>query len=74
MNQCTGISAGWCPIHGDCICKDPYDKNDYDCPLHSESSTHGELQGIQTAWGFIEFHDDENNQDDWIENITPEER
>ena len=18
--DCTGISAGWCPIHGDCLC------------------------------------------------------
>jgi hypothetical protein len=42
---CTGISAGWCPVCGDCVCKDELDKNDEACPLHSESSRHGEVQG-----------------------------
>jgi hypothetical protein len=49
MNECTGISANWCPIHGDCTCpvsSDPdcnilADKNDDNCPLHSAASTHG---------------------------------
>lgn len=39
---CTGASAGWCPVHGDCVCKNPDDKNDENCPLHSKSSSHGE--------------------------------
>jgi len=39
---CTGISATWCPIHGDCTCADREDLNDYDCPLHSSSSDHGD--------------------------------
>jgi len=58
---CTGISANWCPIHGDCICRDEDDKNDDDCPLHSMFSTHGEPQGIETVWGFVGFgsYDDE---------------
>lgn len=51
--ECTGISAGWCPIHGDCTCRDPEDKNDDDCPLHSSSSTHGEQQFILTVWGNV---------------------
>lgn len=38
--ECTEVSANWCPIHGDCICDDPADLNDEDCPLHSSSSTH----------------------------------
>ena len=37
---CTGIAAGWCPIHGACTCVDPEDKNDDDCPLHSAESDH----------------------------------
>lgn len=55
---CTGISANWCPLHGDCICPrhlvpewddvdqhpeyENSDGQDEDCPLHSISSTHGE--------------------------------
>ena len=42
---CTGITAAWCPIHGDCRCPDrgwAGDLNDPDCPLHAPSSLHGE--------------------------------
>ena len=39
---CTGVSAGWCPIHGDCTCADPEDLNDDDCPRHSACSDHAE--------------------------------
>jgi len=41
---CTGSSARWCPIHGDCVCK--YDEEGADwetnpqCPLHGDSSSH----------------------------------
>lgn len=56
--NCTGISANWCPIHGDCTCADPEDKNDDDCPLHSASSRHGEVQVIETAWGLVEIDDE----------------
>jgi hypothetical protein len=42
---CSGISAGWCPVCGDCTCKDPTDMNDDACPLHSHTSEHGEVQG-----------------------------
>lgn len=46
-DECTGISASWCPIHGDCECT-PDDeegnffngKNDPHCPLHCTASTH----------------------------------
>ena len=40
---CTGVSAGWCPICGDCICDrecGPFD--DPDCPLHAGDSPHAE--------------------------------
>lgn len=45
--QCTGVSAAWCPIHGDCTCPEinadgERDMNDGDCPLHSASSDHAE--------------------------------
>lgn len=36
---CTGVSAGWCPIHGDCLCRSlPVTE----CPLHAADSTHAE--------------------------------
>lgn len=52
--QCTGLTASWCPIHGDCLC--PRDEggehvdrytgepamHDEDCPLHAPSSSHAE--------------------------------
>jgi hypothetical protein len=56
---CTGISARWCPIHGDCVCPEipgsggEIDMNSDACPLHSFSSRHGEDVVIQTAWGPI---------------------
>jgi hypothetical protein len=53
--QCTGISASWCPIHGDCTCRDECDRNDDDCPLHSAASTHGEVQVFETIWGPVEI-------------------
>ena len=46
LEDCTGIAARWCPIHGDCECE-PDEDEDYDtrssqdCPLHSPTSTHG---------------------------------
>lgn len=50
--ECTGLSASWCPNHGDCTCglQDQaglvYDGGrtltDEDCPLHSPSSPHAE--------------------------------
>lgn len=69
--DCTGISATWCPIHGDCACRrndsgETCDDNDPDilsrcgekCPLHSPSSKHGEISGIVTAWGYVEIGGD----------------
>lgn len=41
---CTGLSAMWCPIHGDCRCaKTPTGEPNFEdpaCPLHSTSSMH----------------------------------
>lgn len=45
--ECTGSSASWCPVHGDCEC--PYLNDNPDegrtlddpgCPLHGEKSEH----------------------------------
>ncbi len=45
---CTGLSATWCPIHGDCICErssvdggfTSFDHlNNAACPLHSSLPT-----------------------------------
>lgn len=45
--ECTGVSAVWCPIHGDCACEDREsgDLDDKDCPLHGWNSTHAETPG-----------------------------
>lgn len=38
---CTGVSANWCPVCGDCCCRNPEDrKDDADCPLHNSLSRH----------------------------------
>lgn len=41
MPSCTGVSASWCPIHGDCVCDRENDEmNSEECPLHSRNSSH----------------------------------
>ncbi len=47
--NCTGLTAIWCPVHGDCTCGDINDDpdqgrtlNDYGCPLHGPASSHAE--------------------------------
>lgn len=39
---CTGISARWCPVHGDCTCPDESDLCEEWCPLHGLASSHAE--------------------------------
>ena len=52
---CTGVSASWCPVCGDCACPvddrgehvstlnpGDYGKDDPACPLHARSSKHAE--------------------------------
>lgn len=49
---CTGVTARWCPVHGDCSCRshdealadDMIDVpilSDPDCALHAPTSAHG---------------------------------
>lgn len=39
--ECTGLSATWCPIHGDCECPEPAEGlDDPWCPLHGSRSLH----------------------------------
>ena len=44
--HCTGISAGWCPVCGDCTCPrddtDTREEQSDNCPLHGTVSSHGE--------------------------------
>lgn len=41
--QCTGVSAVWCPVCGDCTCPDrEHSMDDLNCPLHGERSRHAE--------------------------------
>lgn len=39
-NGCTGVTASWCPVHGDCRC-DPPTLDSRLCPLHAPTSDHG---------------------------------
>jgi hypothetical protein len=45
--RCTGITASWCPVHGDCTCRryasgERIDGSRRGCPLHDDDSAHGE--------------------------------
>lgn len=51
--ECTGISASWCPNHGDCTCERGID-GDCDfgapmCPLHGDFSTHCIIASLPAA-------------------------
>lgn len=35
---CTGLFAGWCPIHGDCNCPQSDIYFDDRCPLHGKDA------------------------------------
>lgn len=42
MNEnCTERLQLWCPVHGDCQCRDKACLCDLECPLHSIISDHG---------------------------------
>ena len=42
--RCTGVSAAWCPVCGDCKCPDrEQDLDDPRCPLHGSASDHASL-------------------------------
>jgi len=60
--ECTGISADWCPVHGDCICPvvdgehvcmdgETYGRDNPACPLHGTNTDHGERVIVSTLWG-----------------------
>lgn len=55
--SCSGLSAGWCPNCGDCICPrngDSWEEyNTPGCPLHGETSKHGEMEEYETIWGTL---------------------
>lgn len=39
--KCTGLTAAYCPIHGDCSCADREEAmDDFNCPLHGPASDH----------------------------------
>lgn len=39
---CTGLTARWCPIHGDCTCPAEFPGDDHSCPLHGSFSQHAD--------------------------------
>jgi hypothetical protein len=40
--RCTGLTARWCPIHGDCSCDEVEGLDGSACPLHAFGSNHVE--------------------------------
>lgn len=58
--KCTGVTASWCPIHGDCTCPRKKDgereEEDPKCPLHSLSSDHAEVPFELNERGFVKLH------------------
>lgn len=51
--NCTGVTASWCPDHGNCTCpsdetgnRDWIDLDDGSCPLHASDSPHGESLAV----------------------------
>lgn len=46
QDECGGVAASWCPIHGACTC--PLNDGEYEqdinpiCPLHAVASRHAE--------------------------------
>ena len=51
--ECTGLTAAWCPSHGDCTCPDREDAQlDHPtCPLHGHTSDHGDPVGEAAGRG-----------------------
>lgn len=45
-SRCTGVTASWCPTHGDCTCATGPDGlptlDDTDCALHDPGGAHGD--------------------------------
>jgi DNA modification methylase len=39
---CSGLTATWCPVHGDCACDREHGLDAHACPLHSLDSTHAD--------------------------------
>ena len=52
--ECTGLTAAWCPVHGDCACSRgrneglDCDLDDPKCPLHAPTSEHP--IEVSSAW------------------------
>lgn len=63
MIECTGVSARWCPLCGDCNCPELNDGGGWasldspDCPLHAPESRHAEDADdgpMRTVWGVVD--------------------
>ena len=53
--DCSEVSARFCPLCGECCCREEHDYNDEDCPLHSPYSFHGDAELAETLWGTFEI-------------------
>jgi hypothetical protein len=43
ITDCSGLTATWCQVHGDCACPEPEKAlADPECPLHAPGSDHAE--------------------------------
>jgi hypothetical protein len=41
---CTGLTARWCPVHGDCACPAGGSMDGTSCPLHAPTSAHDNVE------------------------------
>lgn len=56
--SCTGLTAAWCPVCGDCTCAllpsgEPCLDSEH-CPLHSVHSKHAETQTLEDCRARVE--------------------
>ena len=46
---CTGLTATWCPVHGDCTCEREFEQglDAPSCPLHAFDSQHANKENAR---------------------------
>jgi hypothetical protein len=68
-DRCTGLTARWCPIHGDCSCDAVEGLGGSACPLHAMGSNHveGESDPLAALAATPDARPDPRATLDWIE-------
>lgn len=70
--ECNEGSSQWCPVCGDCCCKNIEERmDDPDCPLHSPDSNHGRWHDLKQKEKDLLFANQSSNWFLWTEKIYP---